>query len=202
MRRSIRPKRATRSTRAVAGPILPATLSDRGLRVFGGPDQTACSFDATSCAAYSGFEVANSNSMHDAVGPSDNSRTPLAMPIPDFRSCFLAGARIKGMGTFEAKTPGDPTDPIDTLRGGDCRAPATHGGAEGARIGRASRLLAATRSALHEPDLGSSESETDYRRGGGELATGITLRIRRVRSLGRANTDWPLLGLLPAFDMT
>jgi hypothetical protein len=103
------------------------------------------------------------------------------------------------MGTFEDKTPGDP---LETLRGGDCRALATHAGAEGAGDGRGLRLLAATRSALREPDLGSSESETDDRRDGDELATGITLRIRRVRTSGRADTDWPLLGLLPASDLT
>jgi hypothetical protein len=65
--------------------------------------------------------------MHDAVEPSENSNAPLAIPIPDFRSCFLSGARIKGMGTFEDKTPGSPTDPIETLRGGDRRALAMFG---------------------------------------------------------------------------
>jgi RNA polymerase sigma-70 factor (ECF subfamily) len=39
-----------------------------------------------------------------------------------FRSCFLTGARIEGMGTFEDKTPGDQNDLIEALRGGDLRA--------------------------------------------------------------------------------
>jgi hypothetical protein len=65
--------------------------------------------------------------MHDAIGPSHNSGTPLAIPILDFRSCFLSGARIKGMGTFEDKAPGSPTDPIETPRGGDRRALAMFG---------------------------------------------------------------------------
>ena len=47
---------------------------------------------------------------------------PLAIPIPVFRFGFWSGARIEGMETFGDKTPGDPTDPIETLRGGDRRA--------------------------------------------------------------------------------
>jgi hypothetical protein len=50
---------------------------------------------------------------------------PLAIPIPVFRFGFLSGARIEGMEIFGDKTPGDPTDPIETLRGGDRRALAT-----------------------------------------------------------------------------
>jgi RNA polymerase sigma-70 factor (ECF subfamily) len=34
----------------------------------------------------------------------------------------LIGARIKGMRTRMDKTPGDPTDPIERLRGGDRQA--------------------------------------------------------------------------------
>jgi hypothetical protein len=40
----------------------------------------------------------------------------VALAIPILRSRFLAGARIKGRGTFMDKTPRDPTDPIEQLR--------------------------------------------------------------------------------------
>jgi hypothetical protein len=65
--------------------------------------------------------------MHDAVKAL---REPgrvgaLAIPIPFFRSRFLLGARIKGMGTLMDKTPGDPNDPIEQPRGRDRLALAT-----------------------------------------------------------------------------
>jgi hypothetical protein len=44
---------------------------------------------------------------------------PPATSVPVFRSRFLPGARIKGMGTSRHKTSGDATDSIDQLRGGD-----------------------------------------------------------------------------------
>ena len=50
-------------------------------------------------------------------GPCERPRAPRAIPIPFFRSRFLAGARINDMGTIEDRTPADPTDPIDALRG-------------------------------------------------------------------------------------
>jgi RNA polymerase sigma-70 factor (ECF subfamily) len=43
----------------------------------------------------------------------------LAIPIAGVRSCFLAGARIKGMGTVMDHRFGDATDPLGPLRGGD-----------------------------------------------------------------------------------
>jgi len=49
-------------------------------------------------------------------GPSEKPRTPLAIPIPVFRSRLLTTATIKGLGTFEDKTPGDPTKPIEKIR--------------------------------------------------------------------------------------
>ncbi len=39
--------------------------------------------------------------------------------FPISQSRFPAGARIKDMGTHLGETPGDATDPIDRLRGGD-----------------------------------------------------------------------------------
>jgi RNA polymerase sigma-70 factor (ECF subfamily) len=51
--------------------------------------------------------------------------SPLAILIPDFQSCFLVGTQIKAMGTEESKTPGNPTDPIASLRGGGRDALAT-----------------------------------------------------------------------------
>ena len=43
-------------------------------------------------------------------GLSGRLRGPLAIrfPIPDFRSRFLTGARIKGVGALMDETPGDP----------------------------------------------------------------------------------------------
>jgi RNA polymerase sigma-70 factor (ECF subfamily) len=49
---------------------------------------------------------------------SKNAGEPLAIPISGFQSHFPSGARIKGMGTFDDKTPIDPSDPIRALRGG------------------------------------------------------------------------------------
>jgi hypothetical protein len=45
--------------------------------------------------------------------PSERPGAPLVIPIPIFRYRFLDGARIMGMGTFLAKTPGDSNDRLD-----------------------------------------------------------------------------------------
>src|ERR1700688_3512814 len=72
--------------------------------------------------------------MHDVVSvfrepggaPGEpNSIFPVPISGQLFRSRFLTSARIKGMGTNEDKTAGDPIDPIERLRGGDRRALAT-----------------------------------------------------------------------------
>jgi RNA polymerase sigma-70 factor (ECF subfamily) len=42
-----------------------------------------------------------------------------------FLSCFLTGARIKGMGTLMDSAPCDPNDPLERLRSGDPHALAT-----------------------------------------------------------------------------
>jgi RNA polymerase sigma-70 factor, ECF subfamily len=55
-------------------------------------------------------------------GPSEDLRGPVAIRFQIFRSRFLTGARIKGMGTRIDKTPGDATDPIEQLRGGGRQA--------------------------------------------------------------------------------
>ncbi len=60
--------------------------------------------------------------MHDIARSSDDLRGTLAIRFPLFRSRFPTGARIKGMGTLMDNTPGDPTDPIEKLRGGDRQA--------------------------------------------------------------------------------
>jgi RNA polymerase sigma-70 factor (ECF subfamily) len=68
------------------------------------------------------LEVATSGSMHDAERALQNPSASLAIPISFFRSRFLAGARIKDLGTLMDKTPSDPTDPMEALRGGDSQA--------------------------------------------------------------------------------
>jgi hypothetical protein len=54
---------------------------------------------------------------------SENSGAPVAIPFFFVRSWFLTGARIKGMGTFLDRTPGDPND-ADAIEPND-RAQAT-----------------------------------------------------------------------------
>ena len=56
---------------------------------------------------------------------SERLTTPPVIPIPIFRSRFLTGARIKGMGCFIEKMPDDSNDQIKPLRGGDGQALAT-----------------------------------------------------------------------------
>jgi RNA polymerase sigma-70 factor, ECF subfamily len=49
----------------------------------------------------------------------ESGRGPPAASFPISPSWLPTGARIEGMGTHLDETPGDPTDPIDRLRGGD-----------------------------------------------------------------------------------
>ena len=64
--------------------------------------------------------------MHEVVAALREPESAPGDPCSRFsRSCFAIGARIKGMGPLMDKTPGDPTDPIEQLRGGDRQALAT-----------------------------------------------------------------------------
>ena len=65
--------------------------------------------------------------MQDSDRALQNPTGSLAIPIPYFRSRFLTGARITDLGTLMDKAPGDPTDPLELLWGGNRRGMAAGG---------------------------------------------------------------------------
>ena len=71
--------------------------------------------------------MVTSGSMQDSERALQNPTAFLAIPIPFFRYRFLTGARITDLGTLMDKAPGDPTDLLELLRGGNRRGMAAGG---------------------------------------------------------------------------